>query len=303
MQGPSSLALGAPGHGAKAAAFHSPALSRRACIARCHPAAGGHVFSGPTRRRRQTVVHFCCPGPPRCHDTPSGGRGCRGDRPGRCAGRGGPAAGGWLRHRRAAARVGRVAACVSVAGRRWPADSTALCYLSILLGCEMREGCAACSPPCSRCPRTATSHPPCLHAACCRSLADLFAGDPECAAAAGKGKGDKGRAGLARTHAFAGAGLDDELELRKLQVGGCGSTSDGGMNAGLAGSWRLCADMHVAPVGAAVRCPCASAHPGGAAGGPAHSPARCPPSPPRFRPPSPKHHTLAARSLCASGPR
>ena len=55
----------------------------------------------------------------------------------------------------------------------------------------------------------------------CRSLAELFAGDPECAAAAGKGKGDKGRAGLARTHAFAGAGLDDELELRKLQVGRC----------------------------------------------------------------------------------
>lgn len=50
----------------------------------------------------------------------------------------------------------------------------------------------------------------------CRSLADLFASDPGCAAAK---KQDKGKAGLARTHQFAGAGLDDELELKKLQVG------------------------------------------------------------------------------------
>ncbi|PRW57364.1 Kinesin KIF19 [Chlorella sorokiniana] len=46
------------------------------------------------------------------------------------------------------------------------------------------------------------------------SLTDLFAGDPECA----KPKQEPGQAGLARTHTFAGAGLDDELELKKLQV-------------------------------------------------------------------------------------
>ncbi|PSC76545.1 Kinesin KIF19 [Micractinium conductrix] len=46
------------------------------------------------------------------------------------------------------------------------------------------------------------------------SLTDLFAADPECA---GKSKaGPTG--GLARSLAFAGAGLDDELELKKLQV-------------------------------------------------------------------------------------
>lgn len=51
----------------------------------------------------------------------------------------------------------------------------------------------------------------------CRSLTDLFAADPECAA---KGKADRqaGGAGLARSMQFAGARLDDELELKKLQV-------------------------------------------------------------------------------------
>ncbi len=60
------------------------------------------------------------------------------------------------------------------------------------------------------------STPPLLLAcAASRSLTELFAGDPEC----GKPKQNPGQAGLARTHTFAGAGLDDELELKKLQVG------------------------------------------------------------------------------------
>lgn len=67
-------------------------------------------------------------------------------------------------------------------------------------------------------PAPALAHRPPLqpHPPPPRSLTDLFAGDPECAR---KGEQHKERAGLARTHAFAGAGLDDELELRKLQVG------------------------------------------------------------------------------------
>lgn len=46
----------------------------------------------------------------------------------------------------------------------------------------------------------------------CRSLTDLFAGDPDCAA-----KGRE-RAALSRSHLFAGSQLDHELDLRKLQV-------------------------------------------------------------------------------------
>ncbi|KAL4444957.1 hypothetical protein ABPG77_004007 [Micractinium sp. CCAP 211/92] len=47
------------------------------------------------------------------------------------------------------------------------------------------------------------------------SLTDLFATDPECAA---KAPERKLAGGLARSMAFAGAGIDDELELKKLQV-------------------------------------------------------------------------------------
>lgn len=47
------------------------------------------------------------------------------------------------------------------------------------------------------------------------SLTDLFAADPECAA---KAPEKKLAGGLARTMAFAGAGIDDDLELKKLQV-------------------------------------------------------------------------------------
>ncbi|KAL4448014.1 hypothetical protein ABPG75_005233 [Micractinium tetrahymenae] len=47
------------------------------------------------------------------------------------------------------------------------------------------------------------------------SLTDLFAADPECAA---KAPEKKLAGGLARSMAFAGAGIDDELELKKLQV-------------------------------------------------------------------------------------
>ncbi len=50
----------------------------------------------------------------------------------------------------------------------------------------------------------------------CRSLTDLFATDPECAA---KAPERKLAGGLARSMAFAGAGIDDELELKKLQAG------------------------------------------------------------------------------------
>lgn len=49
-----------------------------------------------------------------------------------------------------------------------------------------------------------------------RSLTDLFATDPECAA---KAPERKLAGGLARSMAFAGAGIDDELELKKLQAG------------------------------------------------------------------------------------
>lgn len=49
----------------------------------------------------------------------------------------------------------------------------------------------------------------------CRSLTDLFATDPECAA---KAPDKKLVGGLARSMAFAGAGIDDELELKKLQA-------------------------------------------------------------------------------------
>lgn len=67
----------------------------------------------------------------------------------------------------------------------------------------------------SECLSTACSPlpgPTCL----CRSLTDLFAADPECAA---KAPEKKLAGGLARTMAFAGAGIDDDLELKKLQAG------------------------------------------------------------------------------------
>lgn len=64
-----------------------------------------------------------------------------------------------------------------------------------------------------------------------RSLTELFAGDPECA----KPKQNAGQAGLARTHTFAGAGLDDELELKKLQVGRAGRGGVAG--AAAASTW------------------------------------------------------------------
>lgn len=85
------------------------------------------------------------------------------------------------------------------------------------------EHCRACSPKRRR------RHAPAAAPAASRSLTELFAGDPECA----KPKQNAGQAGLARTHTFAGAGLDDELELKKLQVGRAGRGGVAGAAAAL----------------------------------------------------------------------
>ena len=151
---------------------------------------------------------------------------------------------------------------------------------------------AAALPPSQRSPLLVclTAHTHCA----CRSLTELFAEDPECA----KPKPGPGQAGLARTHTFAGAGLDDELELKKLQVGGLGVGAGRVQRLGAVqvGAALLQAER------AAQRCSCAQRLLQRLQNAMSLAWRALPPRLPRPPPPHLAYHPPPARCSCASGP-